>query len=123
MREYGRLIDFLLDLGTAVQDYLPEEQRVNPLTLKDVVRDWTWRKSLLDLYIFRSDIKSYLKKHMAGDYSVDQLFYDYDIGFVQERFGCDDAQLLAETLQLLNTGINDRKRHLISSYTRWFRFK
>ena len=74
MKEYNSLIKFMLDLGTAIQDYLPEDQRTSPMSLIDFLEAWTGKKSYNEICMLRSDIRSYLRKHTQGDYSVDELF-------------------------------------------------
>ncbi len=49
MKEYNSLIKFMLDLGTAIQDYLPEDQRTSPMSLIDFLEAWTG-KSLTTKY-------------------------------------------------------------------------
>lgn len=123
MRQYNSLIKFLLELGTAIQDYLPEDQRTSPMSLTEFLEFWTGKKSCYEVGTLRSDIKSYLRKHAQGDYSVDELFFYYDIGFVEERFGCEDSELLAQILGVLDVHIELRKKKALKKYLGWFGFK
>lgn len=56
----------MLDLGTAIQDYLPEDQRTSPMSLIDFLEAWTGKKSYNEICMLRSDIRSYLRKHTQG---------------------------------------------------------
>ncbi|MCR8721559.1 hypothetical protein NVV30_23045 [Pseudomonas syringae] len=123
MREYNSLIKFMLDLGTAIQDYLPEDQRASPMSLIEFLEAWTGNKSYNEICMLRSDIRSYLRKHAQGDYSVDELFLYYDIGFVEERFGCEDSELLAQILGLLEVHIESRRKKALKKYFGWAGFK
>lgn len=123
MRQYNTLIRFLLKLGSAIQDYFPENQRTSPLSLSEFLECWMGKKSYCEVYVLRSDIKSYLRKHAQGDYSVDELFFYYDIGFVEERFGCEDPELLAQVLCMLDVHIELRKKKALKKYFGWFDFK
>lgn len=119
MREYNSLISFMLDLGTAIQDYLPEDQRTNPMSLIEFLEDWTSKKSYYEIYVLKSDIRSYLRKHAQGDYSVDELFFYYAIGFVEERFGCEDSELLAQIVGMLDVHIAARRNKILKKYLGW----
>ncbi|AZG85724.1 hypothetical protein N032_08600 [Pseudomonas syringae pv. pisi str. PP1] len=123
MKEYNSLIKFMLDLGTAIQDYLPEDQRTSPMSLIDFLEAWTGKKSYNEICMLRSDIRSYLRKHTQGDYSVDELFLYYDIGFVEERFGCEVSELLAQILGLLEVHIESRRKKALKKYFGWVGFK
>lgn len=123
MREYVLLIDFMRDLGAAIQGYLPESERSSVPDLKIFLESWTSKKSIVELYRLRSDIKSYLFKHAVGDYSVDELFFYYDIGFVQERFGSDDPVFLAGVVHMLDTIMALRKAAVVRKYFGWIGFK
>ncbi|RMV27212.1 hypothetical protein ALP12_200424 [Pseudomonas savastanoi pv. phaseolicola] len=123
MREYNSLISFMLDLGTAIQDYLPEDQRTNPMSLIEFLEGWTNKKSFYELCVLRSDIRSYLRKHARGDYSVDELFFYYAIGFVEERFGCEDPELLAQILGMLDVHMELRRKKALKKYFGWVGFK
>ncbi|KTB91568.1 hypothetical protein AO073_01460 [Pseudomonas syringae ICMP 11293] len=123
MRQYNSLIKFLLELGTAIQDYLPEEQRTSPMTLTEFLTFWTEKNSFYDVCVLRSDIRSYLRKHARGDYSVDELFFYYDIGFIEERFGCEDPELLAQVLDMLDGHIESRRKKAFKKYFGWVGFR
>jgi hypothetical protein len=123
MRQYNSLIKFLLELGTAIQDYLPEDQRTSPMSLTEFLKFWTGKKSYYEVCVLRNDIKSYLRKHAQGDYSVDELFFYYDIGFVEERFGCEDPELLAKILGMLDVHIELRRKKALKKYLGWVGFK
>lgn len=123
MRQYVRLIDFMLALGTAIQDYLPEDERANVPDLKSFLDEWTSRTSLIELYRLRSDIRSYLVKHTAGDYTVDELFFYYDIGFVYERFGSEDPVFLVGVVHMLDRIIGRKKAALAGKHLGWIGFK
>ncbi|TDV54510.1 hypothetical protein EC919_104246 [Pseudomonas graminis] len=123
MRQYNSLIKFLLELGTAIQDYLPEDQRTSPMSLTEFLECWMDKKSCYEVAVLRSDIKSYLRKHAQGDYSVDDLFFYYDIGFVEERFGCEDPEWLAQILGMLDVHIELRRKKALKKYFGWFGFK
>lgn len=116
MRGYNSLIKFLRELGTAIQDYLPEDQRASPMSRIEFFKFWTDKKSYSEVCVLISDIKSYLRKHARGDYSVDELFFYYDIGFVEERFGCEDPELLAQILGMLDVHMESRKKKALKKY-------
>lgn len=109
MREYNRLIKFMRGLGAAIQDYLPEAQRTSPMSLMEFFKVWTGEKSYCEVCRLKSDIGSYLLKHAANDYSVDELFFRYDISFVHERFGCEDYELLTQVLGMLDAHVEERR--------------
>lgn len=113
----------MLDLGTAIQDYLPEDERTSPMSLIEFLEAWTGKKSYNEICLLRSDIRSYLRKHSQRDYSVDELFLYYDIGFVEERFGCEDAELLDQILGLLEVHIKSRRKKALKKYFGWGGFK
>ncbi|SET65798.1 hypothetical protein [Pseudomonas graminis] len=123
MRQYVSLINFMLALGTAIQDYLPEDERANVPDLKSFLDEWASRTSLIELYRLRGDIRSYLVKHAAGDYTIDELFFYYDIGFVYERFGSEDPVFLAGVVQILDRVIDRKKAALARKYLGWIGFK
>jgi hypothetical protein len=118
MSQYNTLIRFLLKLGSAIQDYFPENQRTSPLSLSEFLECWMGKKSYIEVCVLRSDIKSYLRKHAQGDYSVDELFFYYDIGFVGERFGCEDPELLAQILGMLDVHIELRRKKALKKIFR-----
>jgi hypothetical protein len=123
MRQYNSLIQFLLELGTAIQDYLPKDQRTSPMSLTGFVEFWTGKNYYYKVCVLRSDIKSYLRKHAQGDYSVDELFFYYDIGFVEERFGCEDSELLSQILGMLDVHIESRRKKALKKYLGWVGYK
>ncbi|KPZ12963.1 hypothetical protein [Pseudomonas syringae group genomosp. 3] len=123
MREYNSLISFMLDLGTAIQDYLPEDQRASPMSLIEFLEAWAGKKSYYEICMLRSDIRSYLRKHTQGDYSVDELFFYYDIGFVEERFGCEDSEFLSQILGMIEVHIESRRKKALKKYVGWIGFK
>lgn len=117
------LIDLMRDLGVAIQDSLPENERASVPDLKTFLESWSSKRSIVELYRLRSDIRSYLTKHAAGDYSVDELFFYYDIGFVQERFGSDDPVFLAGVVHMLDTIMALRKAAVVRKCFGWMGFK
>ena len=123
MREYVLLIDFMRDLGAAIQDYLPENERAGVPDLKTFLESWASKKSIVELYRLRSDIRSYLTKHAVGDYSVDELFFYYDIGFVQDRFGSDNPVFLAGVVQMVDRIMDERKTALARKFFGWIGLK
>lgn len=106
MRSYMELIYFMRDLGDGVQDHLPEEQRIAQLSLEEIVAQWVDNKSYLAIRSLEKDISSYIKKSSVGDLSVDQIFFDFDLLFIPERFGCEEPELLGGIADTQGQGCN-----------------
>ncbi|MFP3922449.1 hypothetical protein [Pseudomonas sp. W5-36] len=43
------------------------------------------------------------------------MFFYYDIGFVEERFGCEDPELLAQILGMLDVHIELRRKKALKN--------
>lgn len=117
------LIYFMRDLGDGVQDHLPEEQRIAQLSLEAIVAKWVDNKSCLAIRSLEKDISSYIKKSSAGDLSVDQIFFDFDLLFIPERFGCEEPELLGEVLLMLKARVVDTNRSVLNDFSAWLRSK
>ena len=123
MRSYMELIYFMRELGDGIQDHLPEEQRTAQLPLKTIVYEWVDSNSYLAIRSLQKDISSYIKKSSVGDFSVDQIFFDFDLLFIPERFGCEEPELLGEVLLMLKARVVDRKRSVLKDLAAWLRSK
>lgn len=110
MRSYMELIYFMRELGDGIQDHLPEEQRTAQLSLDQIVAQWVDNKSCLAIRSLEKDISSYIKKSSGGDLSVDQIFFDFDLLFIPERFGCEEPELLGEVLLILKARVVNTNR-------------
>lgn len=123
MRSYMELIYFMRDLGDGVQDHLPEEQRIAQLSLEEIVAQWVDNKSYLAIRSLEKDISSYIKKSSVGDLSVDQIFFDFDLLFIPERFGCEEPELLGEVLLILKARVVTTNRSVLKDFSAWLRSK
>ena len=123
MRSYMELIYFMRDLGDGVQDHLPEEQRIAQLSLEEIVAQWVDNKSYLAIRSLEKDISSYIKKSSVGDLSVDQIFFDFDLLFIPERFGCEEPELLGEVLLILKARVVNTNRSVLKDFSAWLRSK
>jgi hypothetical protein len=123
MRSYMELIYFMRDLGDGVQDHLPEEQRTAPLLLEEIVNQWVDKKSCLAIRSLENDISSYIEKSNVGDFSVDQIFFDFDLLFIPERFGCEEPELLGEVLLILKARVVTTNRSVLNDFGAWLRSK
>ncbi|MFP3922451.1 hypothetical protein [Pseudomonas sp. W5-36] len=103
-----QLIDFMQDLGDGILDHLPEELRVGVLSVEEIVDLWMQRKSYFQALSLRRDIISYAKLYEAGDYSVDEVFDDFDLCFIPERFGCEEHVFLMGLLGLIDFHIEKK---------------
>jgi hypothetical protein len=117
------LIYFMRDLGDGVQDHLPEEQRIAQLSLEEIVAQWVDKKSCLAIRSLEKDISSYIKKSSVGDLSVDQIFFDFDLLFIPERFGCEEPELLGEVLLILKARVVNTNRSVLKDFSAWLRSK
>lgn len=123
MRSYMELIYFLRDLGDGIQDHLPEELRTGQLPLNVIVDQWVDKKTYFAIRSLEKDILSYIEKHKVGDFSVDQILFDFDLLFIPERFGCEEPELLGEVLLMLKARVVDRKRSVLKDLAAWLRSK
>ena len=123
MRGYMQLIDFMQDLGDGILDHLPEELRVGVLSVEEIVNLWMQRKSYFQALSLRRDIISYAKLYEAGDYSVDEVFDDFDLCFIPERFGCEEHVFLMELLGLIDFHIEKKRRGLLLKYFGWMGYR
>lgn len=123
MRSYVELIHFMKALGDGVQDHLPQEQRTAQLPLAQIVNEWVDAKSWVAIRSLEKDISSYIKKVSVGDFSVDQIFFDYDLLFIPERFGCEDPELLGEVSLMLRARVIDTNRSLLNDLGGWLRLR
>ena len=119
MRGYMQLIDFMQGLGDGVLDHLPEELRVGVPSVEEIVDLWMQRKSYFQALSLRRDIVSYAKLYEAGDYSVDEIFDDFDLLFIPERFGCEEHVFLAGLLGVIDFHIEKKRRDLLLKYFGW----
>ena len=117
------LIHFVKALGDGVQDHLPEVQRTAQVPLAEVVNKWVDAKSWVAIRSLEKDISSYIKKVGMGDFSVDRIFFDFDLLFIPERFGCEEPVLLGEVLLMLRGRVVDTERSLFSDLGGWLRSK
>ncbi|MGE6384916.1 hypothetical protein ACQKEN_04495 [Pseudomonas sp. NPDC078416] len=118
-----QLIDFMQDLGDGILDHLPEELRVGVLSVEEIVNLWMQRKSYFQALSLRRDIISYAKRYEAGDYSVDEVFDDFDLCFIPERFGCEEHVFLIGLLGLLDFHIERKRRDLLLKYFGWMGYR
>jgi hypothetical protein len=102
---------------------LPEEQRTAPLSLDQIVAQWVDKKSCLAIRSLEKDISSYIKKSSVGDHSVDQIFFDFDLLFIPERFGCEEPELLGEVLLILKARVVNTNRSVLKDFSAWLRSK
>lgn len=123
MRGYMQLIDFMQDLGDGILDQLPEELRVGVLSVEEIVKLWMQRKSYFQALSLRRDIISYAKLYEAGDYSVDEVFDDFDLCFIPERFGCEEHVFLIGLLGLIDFHIEKKRRGLLLTYFGWMGYR
>lgn len=123
MRSYMELIYFMRELGDGIQDHLPEEQRTAPLSLDQIVAQWVDNKSCLAIRSLEKDISSYIKKSSVGGLSVDQIFFDFDLLFIPERFGCEEPELLGEVLLILKARVVNTNRSVLKDFSAWLRSK
>jgi|ERR1700712_3197119 len=123
MRGYMELIDFMRDLGDGIQDHLPEEQRTSQLSLEKIVEEWVDKKSYFAIRSLEKDIVSYVKKYNAGDYAVDQIFSDFDLVFIPERFGCEESVLLEKVLLLMAMRVHSKNRTPLNDFYIWLSAK
>ncbi|RJX81515.1 hypothetical protein [Pseudomonas sp. LS-2] len=123
MRSYMELIYFLRDLGDGIQDHLPEELRTGQLPLNVIVDQWVDKKTYFAIRSLEKDILSYIEKYKVGDFSVDQILFDFDLLFIPERFGCEEPELLGEVLLMLKARVVDRKRSVLKDLAAWLRSK
>lgn len=123
MRSYMELIYFLRDLGDGIQDHLPEELRTGQLPLNVIVDQWVDKKTYFAIRSLEKDILSYIDKYKVGDFSVDQILFDFDLLFIPERFGCEEPELLGEVLLMLKARVVDRKRSVLKDLAAWLRSK
>lgn len=123
MRGYMQLIDFMRELGDGILDHLPEEQRVGVLSVEEIVSAWMHRKSYFQAVSLRKDIISYAKLYEAGDYSVDEIFDDFDVCFIPERFGCEEHVFLTGLLGLIDYFIETKRRDFRSRYLGWMGYR
>jgi hypothetical protein len=117
------LIYFLRDLGDGIQDHLPEELRTGQLPLNVIVDQWVDKKTYFAIRSLEKDILSYIEKYKVGDFSVDQILFDFDLLFIPERFGCEEPELLGEVLLMLKARVVDRKRSVLKDLAAWLRSK
>lgn len=123
MREFTQLIDFMKDLGVGVLDHLPEEQRIKILSVEEIVDLWMQQKSYLQALSLRKDITSYVRLVAVEDDSVDQLFADFDLCFIQDRFGCEDEVFLTGLLDLINLHIETKRQGILTKYLGWLGYR
>lgn len=123
MREYMELIDFLKEVGDGILDHLPEKERVNILTAEEIIKQWMQRKTYLQALSLRKDIVSYTKLHERADYSVDEVFADFDVCFIPERFGVDEPTFLTGILGSIDAHIKEKEKALLVKYFGWLGYK
>jgi len=110
-------------LGDGVQDHLPEEQRTAQVPLVQIVNEWVDAKSWVAIRSLEKDISSYIKKFSRSDFSVDRIFFDFDLLFIPERFGCEEPELLGEVLLMLRARVIGTNRSLLNDLGGWLRLR
>ena len=123
MRGYMELVDFMKSLGDGILDYLPENQRHGQLTVEEIVQGWMKGKSYFAAVSLKKDMVSYIKLHNAGDYSVDEILFWYDLCFIFERFGVDEHVFFAAILHLIDAHIELKKKALFVKYFGWASYR
>ncbi|MBF7143116.1 hypothetical protein HBH25_13455 [Pseudomonas sp. hsmgli-8] len=123
MRGYMELIDFMRDLGDGILDHLPEEQRLEILTTEEILERWMKKKSYLQALSLKKDIISYAQLYESGNYSVDEIFADFDLCFIPERFGVEEHIFLTGILGLIETHIKKKKKSFLLKYIGWLGYK
>lgn len=123
MRNYMELIYFMRDLGDGVQDHLPEELRTGQLSLNEIVDQWVDRKTCFAIRTLEKDMMSYIEKYRVGDFSVDEILFDFDLLFIPERFGCDESELFGRVLPLLKARVVGTRRSVLRDLVAWVGLK
>jgi hypothetical protein len=113
MRGYMQLLDFMRELADGIQEHLPAGERMQVMTLEEIVDQWMAAKSYWAIRSLRRDIRRYVSKHTAGDYEIDEIFAWYDLLFVPERFGCDERELLSEVLHMIEVKMIEQPRSVL----------
>lgn len=123
MRGYMELIDFMKHLADGILDYLPEDQRVGQLTVDQVIEERMKGKSYFAARSLRNDLKSYIKLHKSGDYSVDEVLSWYDLSFIPERFGCEEWELFMSIMGSIDAHIERKRKDLLIKGFGWVGFR
>lgn len=113
------LLDFMGAMSEGIQAHLPEGQRNALLTVDEVVARWVDAKNYWAISSLEFDLKSYIKKHGQGDYSVDQILSDYDLLFIWDRFEVEEIEWLAEVLAKVRNHVAMTRRSYFNDVWMW----
>lgn len=123
MRGYLKLLNFMGEISEGIQDHLPEDQRCCQQSLSEIVERWVGENKYWAIRSLEKDLESYIKKHSAGDYSVDNLLSDYDLLFIWDRFDREEVEWLAEVLAMIRRLVIEKKRSYFNDARAWMGIK
>jgi len=116
--KYGLINDFIYDVGDAVGEFLPEEEKIDltPINLEDIVKKYIDERNLLNVFFLKRQIKIYIKSHMTPD----GLEYAYppfgqDTSFVEDYFEGDLHTFFIRVISLLDLESKNRLRSFLSN--------
>ncbi|UFI45185.1 hypothetical protein KP808_00490 [Pseudomonas savastanoi] len=119
MRGYMELISFMKALSDGLLDHLPEDQRVEQLTVEEVIEQWMSEKSYYSSLSLRKDIVSYIRLQESGDFSVDEILSWYELCFISERFGVEEHVLFSGILKSIDSHIEKKNKSFLVKYFSW----
>ncbi|MBF7143115.1 MULTISPECIES: hypothetical protein [Pseudomonas] len=116
--KYGLINDFIYDVGDAVGEFLPEEEKIDltPINLEDIVKKYIDERNLLNVFFLKRQIKIYIKSHMTPD----GLEYAYppfgqDTSFVEDYFEGALHTFFIRVISLLDLESKNRLRSFLSN--------
>lgn len=113
--KYMFLSGFMYEVGDGVGEYLAEEEKdyYTPMTLKDIVREYSIGRNVLNFFLLKRDIKKYIKSNMGPD-GLEYVYppFDQETSFPEDYFEGDLYVFLTSVLDLLDSEIKLRLRNI-----------